>query len=70
MPNLKHSLMRVGDVLLQENVGNESVKYLSLLQQEVTASKLADILISRYGAEILTDNQQALRGMIFDALQP
>jgi DNA repair protein RadD len=69
MSNLKHSLMRLGDVSLQEIVGNETVRYLAILQQELTTSKLADILISRYGAEILADQQQALRGRIFDALQ-
>lgn len=61
--------MRIGDVCLQKFVGIETVKYLGLLGEGITSSKLADILISRYGAEMLTDSQRALREIIFDSLQ-
>lgn len=68
MANLKHVLMRVGDVFLQQVVGDEVVRYLRLLSTPVTSSNLADVLISRYGSELLTDEHRNVRDMLFDAL--
>lgn len=68
MASLKHALMRIGDVSLQQIVGDEVVKYLDLLREPIAPSKLADVLISRYGPELLTDDHRNIRNILFDAL--
>jgi DNA repair protein RadD len=68
IPRLRHALVRVGEPVLQRYVGSSVVKFADLLGESVSALRLADVLIERFGPQRLLETQVELVRDMFDAL--
>lgn len=60
--------MRLGEPRLQELVGADVVRYLSLLGQRLPVDRLADVLIQRYGDTIVDDANAVIRSSLLSGL--
>lgn len=65
---LRNALMRLGEPELQQYVGKEVVRYMSLLNQPISAGALADVLIERLGGEIISPRHSQLRDQLIMAM--
>lgn len=68
MIKIQLALMRVGEPDLQAFVGQDVVKHLKLLHDVITVDKLADILLTRHGAALFTNDSRAICAAIFASL--
>lgn len=68
MDRLRLLLMRIGEPRLQELVGADVIRNLSLLGQRLPADRLADVLIQRHGSSIVEDANRTIRTDLLNAL--
>jgi DNA repair protein RadD len=68
VPRLRHALVRLGDPTLQRYVGGSVVRFAHLLGDSVSALRLADVLIERFGAQGLLETQSELVRDVLQAL--
>ena len=69
-PRLRHALVRLGEPKLQRYVGDTVVRFAELFGESISAMRLADVLIERYGAQGLLETQPELVQDVFAALSP
>ncbi len=68
MNKLRNALVRLGEPRLQQAVGNDVVRYLGLLGRRTTPGQLADVLLERWGGELLCGGPPGLRSDLLQAL--